>query len=72
MATLTASPKILPLLSLTSGAVYATARGLKVTSRGKVTPDGEFLAALPRGDARRVRKALHRAGLIRRAATRAG
>ena len=50
-------------------AVYATPKGLKLSTRGKVREDRIFLSQLTKGERRAVRKALHRAGLIHRAAT---
>jgi len=49
-------------VTLAGKPVYATATGLKLTARGKVLPAGALLAALPKGDARKVRKALRSAG----------
>jgi hypothetical protein len=48
--------------SLNGKSVYLTPTGLKVTARGKVTPVGRFLGALSKGEARRARKALRKAG----------
>lgn len=41
--------------------VYVTPTGVRV-GKGKVTPAGAFFAALPKGHARRLRKALRAAG----------
>lgn len=49
--------------------LYATPTGLKLTSRGKVQPAGQVLSALSKGERRKVRKALHRAGFVRHAAS---
>ncbi len=46
-----------------------TPRGIKRGAKGKVVPDALALAALDKGGARRVRKALRRSGHAGRAAT---
>lgn len=48
--------------------LYATPTGLKLTARGKVEPAGAVFAKLSKGEARKVRKALHRAGKVAMAA----
>lgn len=50
------------------GTVFLTPTGLKV-GRGKVTEAGRLLGTLTKGEARRVRKALHAAGDPAKAAT---
>lgn len=49
--------------------VYGTTTGLRVGSRGSVRPAGIVYGMLSKGEARRLRKALHRAGLRRLAAS---
>ncbi len=50
--------------------VYATATGLKTGSKGKVLQPEIFFGRLSKSEARRVRKALHEAGLKAMAAAR--
>lgn len=52
------------------GCVYATPTGLKVGSRGKVQPASSVLSSLPKGAARKIRKALRRAGYPAHASAR--
>jgi hypothetical protein len=42
--------------------VYATPTGLKWGPKGRVLPIGEALSVLSKGEARKVRKALRKAG----------
>lgn len=51
-------------LSVTVGrkALYAGPDGIRVGSKGKPAPVPVALAPLPKGERRRVRKALHAAG----------
>ena len=42
--------------------VFATPTGVKLSSRGRVLSAGELFGVLPKGEARRIRKALRRAG----------
>jgi hypothetical protein len=63
------SPRSVSLgVTVTDKTVFLTATGLKV-GRGKVTEVGRLLGQISKGEARRVRKALHRHGHARRAAT---
>lgn len=48
--------------------VYATATGLKLTARGRVVPASHLYGVLPKGTARKVRKALRKAGDVLKAA----
>lgn len=50
------------LIQLNGNTYYAAATGLKIGYRGKVQPTGNALAALPKGDARKLRKAARAAG----------
>jgi len=56
------------LFSIADKPVYATAKGLKLGSTGKVQPAGEVLGLLPKGEARKLRKALRSTGHAEKAA----
>jgi hypothetical protein len=45
------------------GTVYATPKGFKLGSRGKVIHPCQLYGSVSKGDARRIRKAAYRAGL---------
>jgi hypothetical protein len=47
---------------------YATPTGLKIGAKGKVMPVSNVLAAMDKGEARRLRKALRAAGETAKAA----
>ncbi len=47
--------------------IFATPTGLKATARGKVIPASVFFGTMPKGEARRLRKALRKAGEARKA-----
>lgn len=70
MQTKTPVTKAVKLADTAAGAVYATPTGLKVTARGKVHDPGYIYGALPKGDARKLRKAARAAGFTRHAAAR--
>lgn len=57
-------------ITLDGKAVYATPKGLKLGARGPVEPTQRILSETDRGNARRLRKALYRAGMVERAALR--
>jgi len=73
MTTTTTKARARKLVTLPDGtAVYCTAKGLRLGARGAFRPDADVLgvlAALDKGMARRVRKALRAAGMAARAAT---
>ncbi len=48
--------------------LYANVGTVKLGSKGPAVQVGEVLTALPKGEARKVRKALHKAGRVRLAA----
>lgn len=50
--------------------VYATPTGLKTSARGPVVPPASVYGNLPKGTARRLRKAAHAAGYVGHAAAR--
>lgn len=48
--------------------VYATPTGFRFGAKGKVTPASEVYSSLSKGEARRLRKAAYKAGMIKHAA----
>lgn len=59
------------LVVLNGKALYATPTGIKITARGSVTPPSVVLGRLPKGEARRVRKAARAIGRLDIAAAKA-
>ncbi len=55
-------------VKLDFGGYYATATGIKLSTRGKVVLVGQELSAMTKSGARKLRKALRRAGFARHAA----
>lgn len=57
-------------IEVATAVLYATPTGIKTKPSGKVLPAGAVLATLAKGDRRKARKAMHRAGLVGHAAAR--
>lgn len=55
-------------ISINGQAVYATATGIKLGARGRVQSPADVYGTLYKGDARTLRKALHRLGFTKHAA----
>ncbi len=51
-------------IKVNGGVVYATPKGLKVSTRGKVQEPGAVYGSLTKGEARQLRKSLHRMGYV--------
>ena len=49
--------------------IFATSTGFKVGGKGRVSKPGAFLRTLPKGTARKLRKAARAAGFRRHAAS---